>query len=702
MLAPAPGELPPAIRYLNRELSWLDFNGRVLARAADADQPLLERAKYLAFWSTNLDEFFQVRVAGLKDQLAAGVAGTTPDGRSPAEQLRLIRDEVVAQSARAGEVFLGGVVPALAAAGIRLSSWDALDDDDRAHLVRVFEEQIFPVLTPLAVDPGHPFPHISDLSLNLGVSIRDPLTGERSFARVKMPALLDRFVVMPDGERFVPLEQVIARHLHLLFAGMHIEGCFPFRVTRNADLTIDEDEADDLLEAVELELRRRRRGRAVRLEVDPSMPDDVRDMLVRELELDPLDVFCQEGPLDLGGLFAVCELDRPELKYEPWQPVTEPRLAVGDDAVADIFAVLDGGDVLVHHPYDSFLTSVEAFIEQAAVDPQVLAIKQTLYRTSGDGAIVAALARAAELGKQVAVLVEVKARFDERRNITWAKALEEAGAHVVYGIVGLKTHAKTALVVRQEDGRMRRYCHIGTGNYNPTTARAYEDLGVLSADPALGADLTDLFNFLTGHSRQASYRKLLVAPVALKARLIELIRAEAAEGERGRIILKMNGLDDPDVIDALYDASSAGVPIDLVVRSICSLRPGLPALSDNIRVRSIVGRYLEHSRIFFFGSCDGGRGAYFIGSADLRRRNLQRRVEVVVPVEDPRLRARLEQVLAVNLADDTSAWTLQPDGTWAPPPARGNGTHERLQQDALARADAGPLATGAAAGHAPL
>ena len=504
MLAPTPGELPPAIRYINRELSWLDFNGRVLARAADTDQPLLERAKYLAFWSTNLDEFFQVRVAGLKDQLAAGVAGTTPDGRSPAEQLRLIRDEVVAQSARAGEVFLGGVVPALAAAGIRLSSWDALDDDDRAHLVRVFEEQIFPVLTPLAVDPGHPFPHISDLSLNLGVSIRDPLTGERSFARVKMPALLDRFVVMPDGERFVPLEQVIARHLHLLFAGMHIEGCFPFRVTRNADLTIDEDEADDLLEAVELELRRRRRGRAVRLEVDPSMPDDVRDMLVRELELDPLDVFCQEGPLDLGGLFAVCELDRPELKYEPWQPVTEPRLAVGDDAVADIFAVLDGGDVLVHHPYDSFLTSVEAFIEQAAVDPQVLAIKQTLYRTSGDGAIVAALARAAELGKQVAVLVEVKARFDERRNITWAKALEEAGAHVVYGIVGLKTHAKTALVVRQEDGRMRRYCHIGTGNYNPTTARAYEDLGVLSADPALGADLTDLFNFLTGHSRQAS------------------------------------------------------------------------------------------------------------------------------------------------------------------------------------------------------
>ncbi|HEX2850768.1 MAG TPA: RNA degradosome polyphosphate kinase [Acidimicrobiales bacterium] len=672
-------------RYINRELSWLDFNERVLALAEDKEQPLLERAKFLAIWSANLDEFFQVRVAALKDQLAAGVPGTTPDGITPGQQLRLIRERVAEQLGRVSSAFLDGVVPALADVGIRLSDWDALDDDDREYLVAVFEERIFPVLTPLAVDPGHPFPHISDLSLNLGVNVLDPVTRERRFARVKVPALLPRFVVMLDGERFVPLEQVIARHLDRLFPGMEIEGTFPFRVTRNADLSIDEDEADDLLEAVELELRRRRRGRAVRLEVDASMPDDVRDLLVRELELHPLDVFVIDGPLDLSGLFAVHELDRPELKDEPWQGVTQPRLTADDDEVLDIFAVLRDGDVLVHHPYDSFATSVEAFIKRAAIDPDVLAIKQTLYRTSGDSAIVKALIRAAERGKQVAVLVEVKARFDEQRNITWAKALEDSGVHVVYGIVGLKTHSKTALVVRQEEDGIRRYCHIGTGNYNPKTARLYEDLGLLSADPALGADLTDLFNFLTGYSRQTSYRKLLVAPTTLKGRLIDLIRDEAAAGERGRIVLKMNGLDDPDVIDALYDASQAGVAIDLVVRSICSLRPGVAGLSENVRVRSIVGRYLEHSRIFFFGSRNGSEGAYFIGSADLRRRNLQRRVEVVVPVDDPLLQARLQQVLDINLSDDENAWTLEPDGTWTAPSGTGSGTHRRLQLAALER-----------------
>jgi polyphosphate kinase len=693
-LAEAPSE-DDRPRLLNRELSWLDFNERVLAVAEDPGVPLLERAKFLAIFGQNLDEFFMVRVAGLKDQVAAGLASRSPDGMAPAEQLRAIREKVADLVARRSRAFLGEVVPALDAVGIRLSDWEALDDDDREHLVRVFEEQIFPVLTPLAVDPGHPFPYISNLSLNLALIVRDPVSDERRFARVKVPPLLPRFIVMPDGERFVPLEQVIAAHLDVLFPGMEVECHYPFRVIRNADLTLEEEEADDLLAAVEMELRRRRFGKGVLLELDRSTSDEVAELLMRELELEPDDVYRIDGPLDLGGLWAVHELDRPELKDEPWTPITQPRLTRPDDAVPDVFAVLREGDVLLHHPYDSFTTSVEAFIKQAAADPRVLAIKLTLYRTSGDSPIVKALIRAAERGKQVVALVELKARFDEQANIAWARALEEAGVHVVYGLVGLKTHSKTCLVVRQEDDGIRRYWHVGTGNYNPKTARLYEDVGLLSADSEVGADLTDLFNFLTGYSRRRSYRKLLVAPVNLRDRVIGLIEEEAA-GPGGRIVMKMNSLVDQAVIEALYAASAAGTEIDLIVRGICCLRPEVPGLSDRIRVRSIVGRYLEHSRIFAFGDGRGRPVRYFIGSADIMPRNLDGRVEVVTPVEDPQLQARLREILDVNLADRSQAWVLGADGTWRKlPVGDGVGAHRRLQQLALERADKGRQADAA-------
>jgi polyphosphate kinase len=672
-------------RYINRELSWLDFNARVLRHAEDGRTPLLERAKFLAIFSENLDEFFQVRVAGLKDQAAAGVTATSADRTSPADQLRAIRSKVEDLLVRQSRAFRDDVVPALAANGIILSNWEQLDDDDRAALVEEFEQRIFPVLTPLAVDPGHPFPYISNLSLNLAVSVRDPVADERRFARVKVPPLLSRFVVMPDGERFVPLEQVIAAHLDALFPGMVVESHSPFRVTRNADLSLEEEEADDLLAAVELELRRRRFGRAVRLEIDETMDDDVREFLVGELDLAPDDVYVIDGPLDLGGLWAVHALDRPALKDEPWAPVTQPRLApAAPDEGVDVFAAIRDRDILVHHPYDSFATSVEAFIEQAAADPDVLAIKQTLYRTSGDSPIVEALIRAAERGKQVAVLVELTARFDEQANIAWARALERAGVHVVYGLVGLKTHTKTALVVREEGGGVVRYCHIGTGHYNPRTARLYEDLGLLTANADLGADLTDLFNYLTGYSRQDAYRKLLVAPIGLREALVDLIRREAAAGSDGRIVMKMNALADHRMIDELYEASQAGVSIDLIVRGICCLRPGVPGLSDNVRVRSIVGRYLEHSRIFAFGRRE--RRRYFIGSADLMTRNLDLRVEAVVPVEAEELQARLQEVLDVNLADDELAWSLGADDEWHPVArAGGCNTHLRLQELAIER-----------------
>ncbi len=681
-------DLEPPVRYLNRELSWLDFNARVLALAADQTVPLLERARFLAIFSQNLDEFFQVRVAGLKDQVAAGLTTLTPDGRTPAQQLLEARDKVESLVAEEERIFLEEIVPALASHGIVFSSWDELDDDDEKYVDEVFEERIFPVLTPLAVDPGHPFPWISHLSLNLAVMVRDPVTHERRFARVKVPPNVPRFVVMPDGERFVPLEQVIAAHLDQLFPGMEVESHCAFRVSRNADLTLEEEEADDLLAAVEDELRRRRFRRAVRLEVDVEMNEEVRQLLQRELMVDDDDVYAYAGPLDLSGLWVLHSLDRPDLKDAQWVPLTQARLMAKEDEKVDIFAVLRGGDVLVHHPYASFSTSVEEFIGQAAVDPNVLALKLTLYRTSGDDSpIVRALITAAERGKQVAVLVELKARGDEKANIDWARALEDAGVHVTYGLVGLKTHTKTALVVREDADGIRRYCHIGTGNYNEITARLYEDLGLLTADPELGADLTQLFNFLTGFGRNVRYRKLLVAPHSLRARIEELIRGEAERGPRGRIIIKMNSLVDAAMVDLLYDASHAGVEIDLIVRGICCLRPGVPGLSDNIRVRSIVGRYLEHGRIYFFANGAGvGQPAYYIGSADLMPRNLDRRVEALTPVTAPDLQAQLQEILQVNLADDVLSWQLDADGVWHR--ARGEAgvdTHLRLHEIALSQ-----------------
>ncbi len=675
-------------RFLNRELSRLDYYARVLSNAGDASAPLLERAKFVGFFSIALDELFQVQVAGLKDQVAAGIGVTYPDGLSPLEQLRLIRARVAELVDRLSALFVEDLVPSLAAAGIRFSSYVDLDQEDLEYLNGVFEQRVFPVLTPLAVDPGHPFPYISNLSLNLAITVRDPATGDRRFARVKVPPLLPRFVVLPDGERFIPLEQVIAAHLDVLFPGMDVIEQHPFRVTRNADLTLEEEEADDLLAAVELELRRRRFGRAVRLDVMPGMPQEVRELLVRELELRDDDVYTVDGALDLSGLFALVDLDRPDLKADPWVPQTQPVLVAPDGGPADVFAVLRQRDVLVHHPYDSFQTSVEAFIAAASSDPHVLTIKQTLYRTSGDSPIVKSLIAAAESGKQVAALVELKARFDEERNIEWARQLEEVGVHVVYGLVGLKTHSKCALVVRQEADGIRRYLHLGTGNYNAKTAAVYEDLGLLTCDESLGADLTELFNYLTGYSRQTTYRKLMVAPLSMRDRMIGLIRREEeAPAGTGHIIMKMNSLSDPDVIDALYRASGRGVRIELIVRGICCLRAGVPGLSDNISVRSIVGGFLEHSRIYHFANGPDGP-ELLIGSADMMPRNLDRRVEVLFPVCAPELVETLESILRLNLADDTEAWELQPDGTWTRvPTVQGISAQQSFRDDAMARAE---------------
>ena len=677
--------MEPGARYLNRELSWLEFNARVLALAGDATLPLLERLKFVAIFSQNLDEFFQVRVSGLQEQVEAGVSKRSPDGRTPAEQLEGIRERAQELSDKAAELFAAELVPALEKEHIRITrSVEALDPADLAYLEQEFVERIFPVLTPLSVDPAHPFPYISNLSLNLAAMVRDPMTGVRRFARVKVPPLLPRFVPLPDGERFVPLETVIAAHLDRLFPGMELVAHHTFRLTRDADLEVEEDEAEDLLEAIRSVLRRRRRGaNPVRLEVDETMSAEVLELLRRELDLEESEVVVTPGMLDLGGLWSLVDLDRPELKQEPWVPVTQPRLANGESP-PDLFGVLRAGDVLVHHPYDSFTSSVEAFVERAARDPAVLAIKQTMYRTSAqESPIIRALIRAAELGKQVVALVELKARFDEEANITYARELEQAGVHVVHGVVGLKTHAKISLVVRREAGGVRRYAHVGTGNYNPVTAKLYEDIGLLTADPEIGADLTDLFNLLTGYSRQRDYRTLLVAPHYLRPQMIELIRGQARPG--GRIVLKMNALVDPDMIDALYEASGAGAEIDLIVRSICCLRPGISGQSERIRVRSLVGRYLEHSRIFRFGEHE--EVMHYIGSADLMQRNLDRRVEALVPVSDPALAARLDQILDVLMQDDTLAWTLGADGTWTKIRGeRGIDAQQRLQELAVERA----------------
>jgi polyphosphate kinase len=671
-------------RYINREFSWLDFNGRVLALAQDPATPLLERAKFLAIFGRNLDEFFQVRVSGLKEQASAGVGVATPEGMTPLEQLAGIRERVVAQVERSGLLLTEEILPALEKADIRILDWNELGEGDHAELDRVFRDRMFPVITPLSVDPSHPLPNNSSLSLNLAAMVRDPMTGQRRFARVKVPPLLERFVALADGQRFVPIEQMLAAHLDSLFPGMEILSHHVFRVTRDADMDVEEDEAEDLLEAIETVLVRRRRAASpVRLEVDGSITEEVRGLLLRELELDPDDVYEVRGLLDLGSLSSLAALDRPVLRYEPFTPITQWRL--DGEAPPDVFGVLQGGDVLVHHPYDSFSSSVEAFVEQAASDRDVLAIKQTLYRTSADSPIVQALIRAAESGKQVVALVELKARFDEQANINWARALEQAGVHVVYGVAGLKTHAKTCLVVRRENAGIRRYAHIGTGNYNPRTARLYEDLGLLTADPEIGADLTDLFNLLTGYSRQRDYRKILVAPISMRARILELIHREAQAGD-GSITLKMNSLVDAEMIDALYEASQAGTEVQLIVRGICCLRPGLPGLSERIHVRSLVGRYLEHSRIFRFGSPERGSDHYF-GSADLMPRNLDRRVEAMTPVADPTLAARLDEILEINLADDTLSWELASDGRWHKvPTVRDVNAQHRLQEAAVERA----------------
>jgi polyphosphate kinase len=681
-------------RYRNRELSWLDFNARVLALAEDERVPLLERAKFLAIFSQNLDEFFQVRVAGLKDQVAAGVGGSSPDGRTAAQQLLDIRDRLDDVLPRMAAAFLDRMAPALADAGIKLSSWADVDEDDEKFLVETFEERIFPVLTPLAVDPGHPFPYISNLSLNLAVIVREPDEDVRRFARVKVPDLLPRFVVLPDGERFVPLEQVIAAHLDKLFPGMEIEQTHAFRVTRNTDLTLEEEEAEDLLAMVEVELRRRRFGRAVRLEIDTAMSDEVRELLQRELDVGDDDVYLHTAPLDLGGLWAVHGLDRPDLKDPPYQRVTPSRLVNSDGERMSAFDAIRRGDVLVHHPYESFRTTVDDFVRQASTDPHVLAIKMTLYRTSGDSPIARSLIRAAERGKQVAVIVELKARFDEGANIEWARQLETAGVHVTYGLIGLKVHAKAALVVREEADGLRRYCHLGTGNYNSRTARIYEDLGLLTCDPAIGADLTQLFNELTGYGRNIDYQRLLVAPRLMRDALVRLVQGEidamaaSASTGPGRITMKMNSLVDPGMIDELYRASQAGVEIDLIVRGICCLTPGVPGLSETIRVRSLVGRYLEHSRIYRFANGRGpGEPIHLIGSADLMPRNLDRRVETLTPVLDPALQARLDEMLEVELRDDVLAWTLDADSRWTRAPEGGElDTHLEMQRRTVARA----------------
>ncbi|MBR8830227.1 MAG: Polyphosphate kinase [Chroococcopsis gigantea SAG 12.99] len=675
--------------YFNRELSWLEFNYRVLHEALDPRTPLLERLKFIAIFCSNLDEFFMVRIAVLKQQLEANVSKLPADGLTPAEQLRSVSKRLRPLVKQQDHLFEYTVKTQLSQQGIHLLNYVDLSQEQRNYLQEYFEKNIFPVLTPLAVDPSHPFPYISNLSLNLAVVVRDRETDRELFARVKVPQVFPRFIAFPkelrqyeEGEPSmwtgVPLEQVVAHNLESLFPGMITQECYAFRVTRNADISVEEDEADDLLQAIEEELRKRRIGKsAVRLEIQSLTPDNIKERIRTDLGLEESDVYDVEGLLGLKDLFYFLSLPCPELKDEPWTPVTPPPLqglreivdgnedGIIQEEGEDIFTLIRQGDLLFHHPYHSFSASVQQFITQAAYDPEVLAIKMTLYRTSGDSPIVKALISAAENGKQVVALVELKARFDEENNINWARKLEQAGVHVVYGLVGLKTHTKIILVVRQESEKIRRYVHIGTGNYNPKTAKLYTDLGILSYREDLGADLTDLFNFLTGYSRQQSYRKLLVAPVNLRKRMVEMINREtqhARNGGTGRIVAKMNALVDAEIMENLYAASCAGVQIDLIVRGMCSLRPGIPGVSENIRVISIIGRFLEHSRIFYFHN--GGAEEVYIGSADWMGRNLSRRVEAVTPIEDPAIMRELQEILGIMLADNRQAWELQSDGTY--------------------------------------
>ncbi|WP_436697942.1 RNA degradosome polyphosphate kinase [Nocardioides sp. BYT-33-1] len=673
----APGYVPdPALvaaieavdtRFLDRELSWLRFNERVLELAEDTELPLLERARFLAIFTSNLDEFFMVRVAGLKRRIATGLAVRAASGLMPLAVLEAIWQRSAELSQRHARVFHDDVIPALSTEGIELVRWADLDRDEQKECKRLFKDRIFPVLTPLAVDPAHPFPYISGLSLNLAVVLRNPKTGKELFARVKVPSNFDRFVALGNA-RFVPLEDVIGAHLRRLFPGMEVLEAHTFRVTRNEDLEVEEDDAENLLTALEKELLRRKFGPPVRLEVEESIAPSVLELLVSELDISEKEVFRLPGPLDLRGLHSIADLPRDDLKYPSFVPSTHTRLAEFESAApVDVFKALRRRDVLLHHPYDSFATSVQRFIEQAAADPHVLAIKQTLYRTSGDSPIIDALIDAAEAGKQVLVLVEIKARFDEQANIRWARKLEQAGCHVVYGLVGLKTHCKLAMVVRDEGeqaGGIRRYTHIGTGNYNPKTSRMYEDLGLLTTDHAIGEDVAHLFNNLSGWSRKATYEQLLVAPDSVRSGLVEQIHAEIEHHRAGRpagIRFKANSVVDEETIDALYLASCEGVPVELLVRGICALRPGVPGLSENVRVRSVLGRFLEHSRIFSFE--DGGEPVTWIGSADLMHRNLDRRVEVLVRLPDTS-RDEVRRLLDLAFAATTQAWELGADGEW--------------------------------------
>ncbi len=662
--APALGD--PSL-YLNRELSWLAFNERVLGEARDPAQPLLERVKFVAIAHANLDEYYMVRVSGLQQQVAAGMTDVSPDGANSGEQLTQIRARVGPMLADAAALWGGDLKAELGRAGIEIADYADLSRTQQRTLRALFERDVFPVLTPLALGPGHPFPHISNLSLNLAVAVRDPDLGER-FARMKVPGVLPRLVACPSdgpggGGCFVWLEQVIAANLESLFPGLQVTESYPFRVTRDADLEIQEDEAADLLQTVEQGLRRRQFGDVARLEVTASMPARVRTLLVDNLLVDPADVYALPGPLGLSDLMDVWKLDRPDLKDSPFVPATPAPLAAPDDGILD---VIGAQDVLLHHPFDSFVPILD-FIKTGSTDPNVLAVKQTLYRVGSNSPIVKSLAAARDDDTQVAVLVELKARFDEENNIEWARALEESGVHVVYGLVGLKTHCKIALVVRRErDGVLRRYAHLGTGNYNPTTARVYTDLSLFTARPDIAADLSELFNHLTGFSRQRRYRKLLVAPVNMRERLLQMIAREAEWARRGkpaRLILKTNTLSDTPIIRALYAAAQAGVRIDLIVRGACCLRPGVTGVSENIRVVSVIGRFLEHSRVYYFHNA--GRSQMFLGSADLMRRNLDRRIEVLFPVEDPALKRQIrDDMLESYLRDNVQAHELQPDGSY--------------------------------------
>jgi polyphosphate kinase len=664
---PADLDLHDKSLYFGRELSWLDFNDRVLQLAEDPAQPLLERVKLAAIWSSNLDEFFQIRVAGVHEQIDSGLSEPGPDGLTPSQTVDAIRERVLDQRRRLGDLVAGELFPSLAEHDINVVGMDSVSDADREGLAERFRRQIFPALTPLAVGPGRPFPYISSLSLSLAVLVGDPITDTRTFARVKVPTeMLPRFVALDDKpQTFVPLEEVIAANLEALFPGMEILGHAIFRVTRDADFEVS-DEADDLLQAVEAELRRRRFGEAVRLEIGVGTDEGVRELLTEALDVEQRQVYEVTGLMDTGALWQICGLRGfSELRDPPWTPVTQPRLQGKESEHVNFLAEMRRGDILVHHPYDSFATSVERFVEQAVADPDVLAIKQTVYRTSDDSPLVPALIRATERGKQAVCMVELKARFDERANITWARALEEAGVHVVYGHPGLKTHAKCILVVRREGDGVRHYVHIGTGNYHPKTARLYTDFGLFTCDEEIGADVADMFNFLTGMARPLGYRKLLIAPNGMREALVGEIDAtiEAHEhGEHARIALKMNSLVDRRIIRALYRASRAGVPVDLNVRGICCLRPGVEGVSDHISVVSVLGRFLEHSRVYTFERADETR--VLIGSADLMPRNLDTRVELITPVDDESLRDDLLDTLERSLATDVGAWELRSDGTW--------------------------------------